>query len=91
MRQSVGEGPRAKPPQRPAGDLGSPGGARLALPPPPVCRSGRGSARRSGRTLGRRWAGEAPSYPVPWRSLLDPSQPVAELFSRPFILCAQGI
>lgn len=38
-RQSVGEGPRAKPPQKPAVDLGGPGGARLGLLPPPVCRS----------------------------------------------------
>lgn len=71
-RQSVGEGPRAKPPQKPAVDLGGPGGARLGLLPPPVCRSGRGCTRRSRRTLGRQWAGEAPGHPGPWRSLLDP-------------------
>lgn len=40
--ESFGEGPRAKPPQRPAGDLGRPGGAWLALPSLPVSRSGRG-------------------------------------------------
>lgn len=39
----------------------------VALLPPPVCRSGLGSTCRSGRTLGRRRAGKAPSHPGPLR------------------------